>query len=124
MARKIDVLNQTLLELLESNADIKAALVVSPDGLVIASQLGGISTEPDVVSAMSAAFLGLAKRAIKTLKCGDLSEVVAQGTESSLRIYACGEKAVLAIVTKSNANIGLINIDAREAAKKVIEILG
>ena len=121
---KLEVLNKALDDLVDGNPDIKGALIVSPDGLVIASRLTSLDTEADVVAAMSAAFLGLAKRAIKTLKCGEFKEVVAEGSEMSLRVYRCGEKAVLAIINKSGANIGLINLDAKEAAEKIAQALG
>jgi predicted regulator of Ras-like GTPase activity (Roadblock/LC7/MglB family) len=80
---KLEVLNKALDELVDGNPDIKGALIVSPDGLVIAASLTFIDTQADVVAAMSAAFLGLAKRAIKTLKCGEFIEVVAEGSEMS-----------------------------------------
>ena len=110
-------------DLVDGNPDIKGSLIVRTDGLVIASRLTS-DTQADVVAAMSAAFSGLAKRAIKTLKCGEFKEVVAEGSEMSLRVYRCGERAVLAIINKSGANIGLINLDAKGAAEKIAQVLG
>ena len=120
---KLEVLNKALDELVDGNPDIKGALIVSPDGLVIAARLI-LDTQADVVAAMSAAFLGLAKRAIKTLKCGEFKEVVAEGSEMSLRVYRCGEKAVLAIINESGANIWLINLEVKEAAVEIAQVLG
>ena len=121
---KLEVLNKVLNDLVDGNPDIKGSLIVRTDGLVIAFRLTSLDMEADVVAAISAAFLGLAKRAIKTLKCGEFIEVVTEGSEMSLRVYRCGERAVLAIINKSQTNIGLINLDAREAAEKIAQALG
>ena len=123
MAKKKEMLDKVLKNLIENNPDIKGALIVSPDGLVIAAKLASLATEIDMVAAMSAAFLGLAKRAVNTLKCGEFKAVVTEGTEMSLRVYHCGEKAVLAIVTTSQANVGFVNLEAREAAQKITQLL-
>jgi predicted regulator of Ras-like GTPase activity (Roadblock/LC7/MglB family) len=122
MAKKGEALKRVLKNLVEGNPDIKEALLVSPDGLVIASIVSP-DTEADIVAAMSAAFLGLAKRAIKTLKCGEFKEVSTDGSEASLRVYSCGEKAVLSVLVRKEANLGLINLEVREAVEKIVQIL-
>ncbi len=76
-----------------------------------------------IIAAMAATTLGLGKRIIDTLNAGAFSETSVSGSEGQIFVYAAGLKGVLAVICSNNANIGLINLEARDAAKAIGEIL-
>lgn len=67
--------------------------------------------------------IGLGRRIAMTFECGNFSETVVAGTAGSVYLYAAGDKAVLAVNSRKGANVGLINIEARDAAKRIAELL-
>jgi predicted regulator of Ras-like GTPase activity (Roadblock/LC7/MglB family) len=68
---RVDRLTNSLYELQSSAADIEASVIVSVDGLMIASALPSDATE-DRVAAMSAAMLSLGERIAMELGRGAL----------------------------------------------------
>jgi len=123
MENKVEQLNNLLIGLVEKSKDIVGAMIVSVDGLVIASHIGIREIEPDIVAAMGAALLGLSKRIIGTLQCGELKAVSVEGSKSSFRVYSCGNKGVLVVIVKEGASVGLINLYARATVPKIIQVI-
>lgn len=101
--------------------DLKGALVASVDGLAIAQSLSG--GDPNRISAMAATALGLGKRILESFNAGGFSETAVVGGEMQFLIYAAGAKGVLAVVATNPANVGLIHLEARDAAKQIASIL-
>lgn len=101
--------------------EAKGVLIASTDGLAISHSLS--SGDPNRVAAMAATALGLGKRITDTLSVGTLSETTVSGTDGQIFLYSAGTKGVLALIAGSGANVGLINIEARDAAQEVARIL-
>ncbi len=99
-----------LRDLQTSSGDVEAAAIVSVDGLSIASSLpGGI--EEDRVSAMSAAMLSLGERISTELGRGRLQQVYIKGENGYVILTAVGEEAVLTVMARKEARLGLIFLD-------------
>jgi predicted regulator of Ras-like GTPase activity (Roadblock/LC7/MglB family) len=112
-----------LQEMQMTTPDIEAAAIVSVDGLTIASSLpGGI--EEDRVSAMSAAMLSLGERIAGELGRGVLDEVYVKGESGYVILRAVGEEAVLTVLARQKAKLGLLFLDMRRASEKLAAILG
>jgi predicted regulator of Ras-like GTPase activity (Roadblock/LC7/MglB family) len=79
--------------------------------------------DPNRLGAMAATALGLGKRINETLSSGEFSEISVAGSRGQMLVYGAGQKAVLAVMSPSGANVGLINFEARNAAEKIIEAL-
>lgn len=113
---------ERLRELQTSSPDIEAAAIISVDGLPIASSLPQ-SVEEDRVSAMSAAMLSLGERIASELKRGLLDEVYVRGEKGYVILRAVGEEAVLTVLARQQAKLGLLFLDMRRAAEELSTIL-
>jgi predicted regulator of Ras-like GTPase activity (Roadblock/LC7/MglB family) len=99
-----------------STPDIEASAVVSVDGLIIASALPP-DVEEDRVSAMSAAMLSLGERIAGELGRGVLDQVYIRGAHGYVILSSVGEEAVLTVLARKGAKLGLVFLDMRRAAE-------
>src|SRR5436309_10731865 len=104
-----------LRDLQISTPDIEASAVVSVDGLIIASSLPA-GVEEDRVSAMSAAMLSLGERIASELGRGLLDQVYIRGEYGYVFLTAVGEEAVLTVLARKEAKLGLVLLDMKRAA--------
>jgi predicted regulator of Ras-like GTPase activity (Roadblock/LC7/MglB family) len=112
-----------LREMQMNTPDVEAAAIVSVDGLTIASSLPG-GVEEDRVSAMSAAMLSLGERIAGELGRGVLDEVYVKGERGYVILRAVGEEAVLTVLARQRAKLGLLFLDMRRASEELATILG
>ncbi len=113
---------ERLKELQASTPDIEASAVVSIDGLIMASALPA-DVEEDRVSAMSAAMLSLGERIASELGRGALDQVYIRGERGYVVLMAVGEEAVLTVLARPQAKLGLLFLDMRRAAEDLARIL-
>lgn len=106
---------ERLRDMRSSSPDIEASAVVSVDGLTIASDLPA-TTEEDRVSAMSAAMLSLGERIASELGRGGLDQVYVRGDNGYVLLNAVGEEAVLTVLARRDAKLGLVFLDTKRAA--------
>lgn len=119
---KQERLTSALTSLRSALPELRGVLVATVDGLPIAQSMND-STDANRVAAMAATALGLGKRINETLSSGDLTEFSVSGTAGQVFLYAAGAKGVLAVVTPSGMNLGLLHMEARDAAAQVSNIL-
>jgi hypothetical protein len=112
-----------LQELQMNTPDVEAAVIVSVDGLPIASLLPR-GVEEDRVSAMSAAMLSLGERIASELRRGMLDEVYVKGERGYVVLRSAGEEAVLTVLARQQAKLGLLFLDMRRASDDLATILG
>jgi predicted regulator of Ras-like GTPase activity (Roadblock/LC7/MglB family) len=105
-----------LRELQMATPDVEASALVSVDGLVIASSLPG-GVEEDRVSAMSAAMLSLGERIAGELGRGLLDQVYVKGAGGYVVLAAVGEEAVLTVLARQGAKLGLVFLEMGRAAE-------
>ena len=111
-----------LRELQASSPDIEASAIVSVDGLTIASALPQ-GVEEDRVSAMSAAMLSLGERISSELGRGILDQVYVHGDSGYVILMSIGEDAVLTVLAREQAKLGLIFLDMRRAAEDLNKLV-
>ncbi|MDM7322882.1 MAG: roadblock/LC7 domain-containing protein [Gammaproteobacteria bacterium] len=119
---RIEMLTSILSELNGSSADIEASAIVSSDGLMMASLLPA-GMDEDRVGAMSAALLSLGDRTAKELARGALEQVLIKGDRGYILMTHAGEEAVLTVLAKPQAKLGLIFLDVKRAAEAITRIL-
>lgn len=117
-----DLMVDRLRELQVSSPDVEAAAIISVDGLPIASSLPQ-GVEEDRVSAMSAAMLSLGERIASELGRGLLDEVYVKGERGYVILRAVGAEAVLTVLARQQAKLGLLFLDMRRAAQELTTIL-
>lgn len=111
-----------LRDLQASSGDVEAAAIVSVDGLSIASSLPG-GYEEDRVSAMSAAMLSLGERISTELGRGNLQQVYVKGENGYVILTAVGEEAVLTVLARKEARLGLILLDVGRAVRDLEQLI-
>lgn len=116
------LLTSVLTELNGTSADIEASGIISTDGLMIASVLPA-GLDEDRVGAMSAAMLSLGDRTAQELNRGGLEQVLIKGDSGYVLMVYAGEEAVLTVMAKPNAKLGLIFLDVKRAAENITELL-
>ncbi len=119
---KADLLTSVLTELNGTSADIEASGVISTDGLMMASVLPS-GMDEDRVGAMSAAMLSLGDRTAQELSRGNLEQVLIKGNHGYVLMTYAGQEAVLTVLAKPNAKLGLIFLDVKRAAESIAEML-
>ena len=103
--------------------DIEASAVVSVDGLIMASALQQ-GVEEDRVSAMSAAMLSLGERISTELGRKGLEQVSIKGNKGSIVLTSIGEEAVLTVLSRQDAKLGMILLEMRRAAEDIFKLVG
>jgi predicted regulator of Ras-like GTPase activity (Roadblock/LC7/MglB family) len=102
--------------------EIEASAVVSLDGLIIASNLPD-DVDPDRVSAMSAALLALSMRISGELNRGLLEQVFIRGLDGDILLMAVGEDAVLTVISRREAKLGMVQYYMKRAARDIAKVL-
>ena len=115
-------LQQILNDLNGSTADIEASALISTDGLMMASALPQ-GMDEDRVGAMTAALLSLGDRAAKELSRGSLQRILLQGERGFVILSESGTEAVLTVLAKQNAKLGLIFLDMKRAAESLARLI-
>ncbi len=122
MKSRTEQMVDRLKELQISTPDIEASAVVSVDGLIMASSLPA-DVEEDRVSAMSAAMLSLGDRIAGELGRGLLDQVYIRGEKGYVFLMSVGEEAVLTILARKEAKLGLLFLDMKRAAGDLEKIV-
>ena len=122
MRSRTEMMVDRLRDLQAGTPDIEASAVVSVDGLIMASSLPG-NVDEDRISAMSAAMLSLGDRIADELRRGRLQRVYIEGSEGIIVLMAVGDDAVLTVMARSKAKLGLIFLDMRRAAEDLARLL-
>jgi hypothetical protein len=119
---RADQMVDRLRSLQAAAPDIEASAVVSVDGLIMASALQQ-GVEEDRVSAMSAAMLSLGERIASELGRGSLEQVYIKGLKGYVVLMSVGEEAVLTVLVREQAKLGLIFLDMRRAAEDLAKLI-
>jgi len=113
---------ERLRDLQAGTPDIEASAIVSVDGLIMASALPA-DVEEDRVSAMSAAMLSLGERISSELGRGLLDQVYVRGDSGYVILMSIGEDAVLTVLAREEAKLGLIFLDMKRAAVNLSKLV-
>jgi len=118
---RADLMVDLLRGLQANTPDVEASAVVSVDGLTIASFLPtGVE---DRVSAMSAAMLSLGERISGELGRGALDQVYVKGESGYIVLTAIGDEAVLTVMARPNAKLGLVFLEMRRAVENLEKLI-
>ena len=101
---------------------VTAALIVSTEGLPIASALPqGIDEER--IAAMTATLFSLSEKAIIEMGKGDFDQFYIKGSEGYLLVMQAGQNAVLTVSTTKDVRLGLILLDCRRTCEKIAKLI-
>src|SRR5512147_2636692 len=119
---RASALRSVLRELNASTSDIEASACISSDGYSLAAVLGE-GVDADRFSAMCASLLSLAHRAAQEIQRGNLKLVLVEGEQGVMLLVQAGADAILAVAAKPGKNLGMIFLEARKIAKKLLGVL-
>jgi predicted regulator of Ras-like GTPase activity (Roadblock/LC7/MglB family) len=119
---RTSALRSVLRELNATSADIEASACISSDGFSLAAVLGD-GVDPDRFGAMCASLLALAHRAAQEVQRGNLKLVLVEGEQGVMLLVQAGPNTILAVAAKPSKNLGMIFMDAKKFAKKLVETL-
>lgn len=117
-----DSLDDILKKLLAAIPEVKAAAIVSAEGLPIASALPQ-GVDETRIAAMTAALLSLAERSIIEFEKGDFDTLYVKGSTGYLLIFQAGPNAVLTVSTTAAVRLGLIFLDCKRTCDKIAELI-
>lgn len=117
-----ETLDDLLRKLLGAIPEVKAAAIVSAEGLPIASALPQ-GVDETRIAAMTAALLSLSERAIIEMSKGDFDQLYIKGSTGYLLILQAGPNAVLTVSTTSEVRLGLILLDCRRTCEKISKLI-
>ncbi len=117
-----DALKGILRDLEAATPDIEGSVIVSVDGLVMASSLPA-DTDEDRVSAMSAALVALGERTATELARGQLEDVFVKGQNGYMILRNAGPEAVLGALCRESAKLGIIFLDMKRAAQEIAKVV-
>ncbi len=118
----MDKYEQILQELIK-NSGLEGAVLVSADGLPIASVLKP-GTEEDRVAAMSAAILSLGEKVSEELQKGVLEQITIKGQDGYVILTGIGQDAVLTVLASNSAKLGLLLMEIKKAQEQLKEAIG
>ncbi len=122
MRSRTEMMVDRLRDLQAGTPDVEASAVVSVDGLIMASSLPA-GVDEDRISAMSAAMLSLGDRIAIELSRGSLEQVYIKGSDGIIVLMAVGEDAVLTVLARESAKLGLIIHDMKRAVADLERLL-
>ncbi len=117
-----ETLEVILQKLISSIPEVKAAAIVSVEGLPIASALPR-NVDETRVAAMTAAMLSLGERAAQEFEKGDLEWVYVRGIEGFIFVMSAGSNAVLTMSTSKDVKLGLLLLDSKRACEKIAKLV-
>lgn len=110
-----------LKRLNSTSSDIQASAVMSRDGHSLATVLGN-EVNSVRLGAMCATLLSLGEKASVELKRGSLKQILIHGEEGYVLLLRIGEKAVLAVVSRPSANLGMMLVEARRTSNEILSL--
>jgi predicted regulator of Ras-like GTPase activity (Roadblock/LC7/MglB family) len=122
MENTSETLDDILKKLLSAIPEVKAAAIVSAEGLPIASALPqGI--DETRIAAMTAALLSLSERAVIEMEKGEFEQLYVRGNEGYLLVLQAGPNAVLTVSTTKDVRLGLIFLDCKRTTEKIAKLI-
>jgi len=114
------LLQEILDELLAHNADIISVLVVSDEGLNVAS--GPPQKNDDSIAVTASDLMDTATEFCTRLEQGRLSRVILEGEQRTTIVVNAGKHTVLAVLVPADTKLGLVTLSMRHAAEKIAAI--
>lgn len=114
----------SILERLASNSgsDVSGAVAVSMDGIVLASRMAS-DVNADRVGAVAATMVGVTRRVSGELKIGTAEEAIIKADNGLFMVLPAGSQSLLAVNLRHGANLGMVRIEARDAASAIGNVL-
>jgi predicted regulator of Ras-like GTPase activity (Roadblock/LC7/MglB family) len=115
-------LKDILDELVLRNPNIVRSLVVSDDGLNVAS--GIPHHDDDDIALVASNLIDMAKDFNQRLEQGRLKRILLEGEQRTTVVISAGQRTVLVVSVTADEKLGLIMLAMRHAADQIAAIFG
>lgn len=109
---------RAILTQLNKVQGVRGSMVINRDGIVVAGEFAD-DVDEQGVGAVASSLLAALEGAVKRINLGKLSRFVLTGNENKAVVVDTGP-ALLFVLLHRDANMGLLNVEIREAAKQVV----
>jgi predicted regulator of Ras-like GTPase activity (Roadblock/LC7/MglB family) len=116
------LLQEILNELTFRNPNILSALVVSDDGLNVAS--GIPHDEDDAIALTASDLVDMASDFSNRFDQGNLVRIVLEGEKRTTIVVNAGTRTILAVLIPAEAKVGLVALSMRKAADQITSLFG
>lgn len=106
-------------EFVRTTPGVAAAVVVSADGLPMASSPGVTAALADQLSAASAGLVSLARGTARLLTSGPMTQTILEMTEGYLFVTTIDDGAALAVHAERHCDIGMVGYEMTLLADRV-----
>jgi uncharacterized protein len=110
---------KTILGKLNKTNGIRGSMIVNRDGIVVASDFS-VDGQEASVGAVASSILSALEGALKRIDMGKFSRFVITGSENKVAMVDAGQ-AILLVLLNRDVNMGLVNVEIRDAAAAVKE---
>jgi len=113
-----------VLDRLRANtgSDVNGAAAVGMDGIILFSRMSA-DVNADRVGAVAATMMGVTRRVSGELKIGFPKETIIDADGGLFMVLPAGDQSLLAINLQRGANLGMVRLEGRDAAKEIGKIL-
>jgi uncharacterized protein len=119
MSSRQEQITEALERLASSTGtDLVGAAAVSMDGIVLVSRMSA-EVNPDRLGAVAATMMGVTRRVSGELKIGMTEETIIKSDNGMFMVLPAGDQSLLAVNLRQGANLGLVRLEAREAAQRI-----
>lgn len=118
----LQLLKDILNELIVRNPNIINALVVSHDGLNVAS--GIPQPNDDDVALTASDLVDVAKAFSERLEQGRMNRILLEGAQRTTVVLASGQRTVLVVAVPADEKLGVVSLAMRRAADQIAAIFG
>ncbi|MBN1882049.1 MAG: roadblock/LC7 domain-containing protein [Deltaproteobacteria bacterium] len=119
---KVEKLTQIISELHTGISGVDAVVLETYEGLVLASTLP-TSLEEEIIAAVSSNTQSVVNRAVREIKHGKNHNTLIINSDGQIILTDIDGKALLTVIAKRTANLGLISIMSRRVADDLKEVL-
>jgi predicted regulator of Ras-like GTPase activity (Roadblock/LC7/MglB family) len=117
-------LSWLLDNLIEQTDHVQQALVLSRDGLVVAASRSLTREDSEHLSALAAGVQSLARGTGEHFRGGRVRQTIIEMERAFLFVIAAGRGTCLAVLTSSEANVGVIAYEMAVLVRRMGKFLG
>ncbi|MBN1329934.1 MAG: roadblock/LC7 domain-containing protein, partial [Candidatus Heimdallarchaeota archaeon] len=115
-------IHNILTKLKAGHDGVEGCLLVTAQGLPIDSALDS-SADEDLISAMTASISSVSERVTNELGKGQINNISILGERGYIILLDVASRAVLTILAKTDANLGLILLLSRKSCNQLAELI-
>lgn len=114
---------EKILKEINNAGGVETSVIASRDGLLICSTLSR-KQHPETFVAMCATMMGAAETAAIVLGNGIPERIIVETKDGKIIGTGVGPKALLIVISKPHADLGLILLEIKKSSDKIKKILG